>query len=158
MNPTVTFTAVAPGSDCVYDFGDGSIDSACYTQHIYQDTGTYIVKFITINAGGCDDSSFVTIEVKDIYNLTVPNAFSPNNDGLNDVFQIYSKGIRTVDFWVYNRRGQIVWQTSNPDEFWNGKYLNQYEDCPTGVYVYRYRTKDVSNKHHEETGQITLIR
>ncbi|MFM7015601.1 MAG: PKD domain-containing protein [Bacteroidota bacterium] len=158
MNPLITFTATAPGSDCIFDFGDGSIDSACYTQHNYQDTGTFIVKFITINAGGCSDSSFVTVEVKDIYNLTLPNAFSPNNDGLNDVFEIFSKGVRNFELWVFNRRGQLVWNTTNTDEKWNGKYLNQYEDCPSGVYVYRVRTKDMYNKHHEETGQITIIR
>jgi gliding motility-associated-like protein len=158
LNPLITFTAFAPGSSCYYDFGDGSVDSACFTQHIYQDTGLFIVKFVTINAGGCADSSFITVEVKDIYNLTLPNAFSPNNDGLNDEFQIFSKGIRNFEFWVFNRRGQIVWRTTNPDEVWNGKYLNEYEECPSGVYVYRARTKDVSNKKHEETGQITLIR
>jgi gliding motility-associated-like protein len=158
LNPLITFTAFAPGSSCYYDFGNGSVDSACFTQHIYQDTGVFIVKFVTINAGGCADSSFITVEVKDIYNLTLPNAFSPNNDGLNDEFQIFSKGIRNFEFWVFNRRGQIVWRTTNPDEVWNGKYLNEYEECPSGVYVYRVRTKDVSNKKHEETGQITLIR
>jgi len=158
ISPLITFTAVAPGSSCYYDFGDGSVDSSCYTQHIYQDTGVFIVKFVTINAGGCADSSFITVEVKDIYNLTLPNAFSPNNDGLNDVYQVFSKGIRNFELWVYNRRGQIVWTTTNPDEVWNGKYLNQYEDCPSGVYVYRVRTKDVNNKKHEETGDITIIR
>lgn len=158
MNPLITFTAFAPGTNCYYDFGDGSVDSACYTQHIYQDTGTFIVKFVTINAGGCSDSSFVTVEVKDIYNLTLPNAFSPNNDGLNDVLQIFSKGIRSLELWVYNRRGQIVWHTTNADEVWNGKYLNEYEECPPGVYVYRARTKDVNNKKHEDTGDITIIR
>lgn len=158
ISPLITFTAVAPGSSCYYDFGDGSVDSSCYTQHVYQDTGVFIVKFVTINAGGCSDSSFITVEVKDIYNLTLPNAFSPNNDGLNDNFQIFAKGIRNFELWVYSRRGQIVWTTTNPDEVWNGKYLNQYEDCPSGVYVYRLRTKDVNNKKHEETGQITLIR
>ena len=158
MSPLITFTAVAPGTNCYYDFGDGSVDSSCYTQHIYQDTGVFVVKFVTINAGGCADSSFVTVEVKDIYNLTLPNAFSPNNDGLNDVWQIFSKGIRNFEIWVYNRRGQIVWRTTNPDEVWNGKYLNENEDCPSGVYIYRMRTKDVNNKKHEETGQITLVR
>jgi len=158
VNPLITFTAVAPGTNCYYDFGDGSVDSSCYSQHIYQDTGVFVVKFVTINAGGCADSSFITVEVKDIYNLTLPNAFSPNNDGLNDVWEIFSKGIRNFEIWVYNRRGQIVWRTTNPDEVWNGKYLNENEDCPSGVYVYRVRTKDVNNKKHEETGQITLIR
>jgi gliding motility-associated-like protein len=158
ISPLITFTALAPGTSCYYDFGDGTVDSSCYTQHIYQDTGVFIVKFVTINAGGCADSSFITVEVKDIYNLTLPNAFSPNNDGLNDVFQIFSKGIRTIELSVYNRRGQIVWKTTNPDEVWNGKYLNEYEECPSGVYVYRVRTKDVNNKKHEETGQITIVR
>ena len=158
MNPLITFTAIAPGTNCYYDYGDGIIDSVCYGQHAYQDTGIFIVKFVTINAGGCADSSFVTVEVKDIYNLTLPNAFTPNNDGLNDVFEIYSKGVRSFELWVFNRRGQVVWQTTNTEEKWNGKYLNQYEDCPPGVYVYRVRTKDVNNKKHEETGDITIIR
>lgn len=158
LNPVVTFEALFPGTICYFDFGDGNGDSSCFAQHTYQDSGTYEVTFYTENAAGCWDTSSLTIKVQSQYLLHVPSAFTPNKDARNDVFQIFADGVKTFEFAVFNRRGQIVWETSNPDATWNGNYLGTGEPCPDGVYVYTLKAKDVNNKRREQTGRITIIR
>ena len=75
-----------------------------------------------------------------------------------NAFQIFADGVKSFEFAVFNRRGQIVWETSNPDATWNGNYLGTGDACPDGVYVYTLKAKDVDNKRREQTGRITIIR
>jgi gliding motility-associated-like protein len=158
LNPIITFEAVFPATTCYFDFGDGTGDSSCFSQHAYQDTGMFVVNFYAINAGGCIDSAQITVEVQDMYVLNIPSAFTPNNDLINDKFQYSAQGVRSFEMQVFNRRGQIVWETTKTDDSWNGDYLDSNAECPSGVYVYRVRTKDVNNKKHEVTGRITIVR
>ena len=59
---------------------------------------------------------------------------------------------------VYNRRGQIVYESSNTNESWNGKFLNDGEECMSGVYVYESLIKDFNRKKHNLKGQIYLLK
>ncbi len=158
LNPVITFEAVFPSSICYFDFGDGSGDSSCFSQHAYQDSGTFVVTFYAINAGGCIDSAQITVDVQDMYVLNIPSAFTPNKDLINDVFQFSAQGVKSFEMQIFNRRGQVVWETTKTEDSWNGDYLDTGNECPTGVYVYHVKTKDVNNKKHESSGHITIIR
>ena len=117
-----------------------------------------MVTFYAINAGGCIDSAQITVDVQDMYVLNIPSAFTPNKDLINDVFQFSAQGVKSFEMQIFNRRGQVVWETTKTEDSWNGDYLDTGNECPTGVYVYHVKTKDVNNKKHESSGHITIIR
>ncbi len=106
----------------------------------------YRIKLTVENAGGCSDTSEITICYKDTVILYVPSAFTPNNDGLNDVFQWNSFGSSQIAVNIYNRWGEIIFISNDINGFWDGK-INGI-DCPEGIYIayIKYRGKRVATK------------
>lgn len=158
VNPTFDFEAVFGNSGCYFDFGDGTGDSSCLASHTYSDTGIYTVTLYTSNPGGCADTFSLTVEVRPNYSLYLPTAFSPNNDQINDRFEVFAEGVQKFNIQVYNRFGQLVYNSDNIQETWNGKWLNDGEECPVAVYVYEAEVTDYNRKKHNLRGRITLIR
>lgn len=157
-NPVFTFESLFANSSCYFDFGDGTGDSACATTHMYKDTGTYVVTLFTFNPGGCADTSSIVVRVLPNYSLYLPSAFTPNRDNINDRFEVYAEGIEKFELKIYNRRGQVVYQSDSILESWNGQYLNDGEECPQDVYVYEAEARDFNRKKYNLRGRITLIR
>jgi gliding motility-associated-like protein len=115
----------------------------------------------TLNATsefGCKNSDTVRINVEVRTLILVPNAFTPNQDGLNDVFRI----IRTLniervyDVFVFNRWGQKVFEGRNSTDFWDGTFNGQPQGLGVYVYVIRALTRD--GDEITETGNVTLLR
>lgn len=115
-----------------------------------------IVYSVTVaNEYGCLDSSFVRIGFSD--NMMVPNAFSPNGDGLNDEFRIVNYGYQEIlDFSIYNRWGEKIFITYDGSEGWDGTYKGQPSE--TGVYYYRIQARLWNNETKTIKGDLTLIR
>ncbi|MBK7682031.1 MAG: gliding motility-associated C-terminal domain-containing protein [Bacteroidetes bacterium] len=147
LNPVFNFESAFANNGCYFDFGDGTGDSSCSATHEYENVGTYIVTLYTFNAGGCRDTFQLEVRVTPNYSLYIPNAFTPNNDQINDRLSIYSEGVDEFNIKVYNRRGQIVYESSNTKESWNGEFLNDGEECMSGVYVYEALIKDFNRKN-----------
>jgi gliding motility-associated-like protein len=105
---------------------------------------------------GCVATDESVIIVKDEKVFYAPNIFSPNNDGINDVFRIYVKGVKKFDLRIFDRWGENVFSTEDSEAGWNGS-LNGKE-LPPGVYVYDvyviFKDTDVLKKK----GSITLVR
>lgn len=108
---------------------------------------------------GCEDSVTTAIEYNDCCVPMVPNAFSPNNDGKNDVFRVKYKGdIRVIEFSVFNRYGQRIYMTEYSEQGWDGTFNNT--PCDIGTYFYYIRLI-CGNKHStvlEFKGDVSLIR
>ena len=85
--------------------------------------------------------------------LYIPSAFSPNEDGLNDTFGIKGEGIQNYKLLVYNRWGQVIFESTNPKQQWDGKYNG--DRAEEGVYVYQLFASGLNNKG--KTGSVTLI-
>lgn len=99
--------------------------------------GCYYVTAFDFNQNESDSSNVVCVD--NCPNYELPNTFTPNNDGFNDTFRPYPFCfIENVDFQVFNRWGQLVYQTNDPNLNWNGKNLNG-EDLSEGVYYYTCR-------------------
>ena len=99
----------------------------------------------------------ITIKVFDDTRLTVPNAFSPNNDGINDVFRISAQGYFRLSYLkIYNRWGQLVFESHDLNLGWNGR--RNGTDLPTGVYYWVLSGIDVNNAPLTRNGSITLLR
>jgi gliding motility-associated-like protein len=86
----------------------------------------------------------------------IPNVFSPNNDGINDELYVRGQHIKEAHFTVYNRWGEIVFETVNQAIGWKGQYKNK--DCPEGVYFYVAEVTFVDGEVTEKKGNITLLR
>lgn len=111
------------------------------------------------DASGCvgQDSVTVYFNKEGEQKLYVPNAFTPNNDGLNDVFRPVFTGPATkFDFKIFNRWGQLIFQTHTPNEGWNGMYRGTAQ--PKDVYVYYITAKGDCNGTFERKGTFVLIR
>lgn len=90
-------------------------------------------------------------------NILIPNAFTPNGDGRNDVFRlINAKGAQLLEFKIFNRWGTVMFNSVNPEEGWDGRYRNQEQ--PVGVYGYGIRIKYSDGVIETYRGTITLIR
>ncbi len=158
LHPDILFSYDEPNVACYYDFGDGTTGTECVMSHIYADTGVYLVTMVVTTQNGCKDSSFQTVEINTFYTFYIPSAFTPNNDGRNDVFYVQGVGLNEYEIDIFNRKGQIVFKSTQPYEVWNGKYFNTGAASPEGLYVYVLKTKDVNNKKHSYKGRITLLR
>lgn len=114
--------------------------------------------WLEISNGYCIGSEYIDIE-EDCF-LRLPNAFTPNGDGNNDYFlprQLISKGLVSFEMEIYNRWGQVIFQTNNIDgRGWDGKF--NHVDQPSDVYVYKIYASFKNGRTEEYTGNITLIR
>ncbi len=121
--------------------------------------GAYLYRIKAIENEVNYDSSFSNI-APIVYpsEIIVPSAFSPNNDGTNDVHFVHGVAIKTIDFLVYNRWGECVFQSNNLQNGWNGKMKNTGEPCQPGLYVYVLNAKGKDQKKHFRKGTITLLK
>jgi gliding motility-associated-like protein len=86
----------------------------------------------------------------------IPNAFTPNGDGLNDVFQPITDGNQEFSFSIFNRWGQLLFETSDPDEGWDGSFNGKESEM--GTYVYLLKTVFSNGTARVAQGNVTLIR
>ena len=109
------------------------------------------------DASGCKGFDTLRIKVFKGPAYYVPNAFSPNNDGLNDRFSALPVGISTTDwFRIYNRYGQLVFETKDPVNGWDGRFKGKIQD--TGTFTWLIRGKGYNNQLVEMKGTVILIR
>lgn len=121
-----------------------------------QDNITYIVK--VSNDQGCFSYDTIKVNVFKIDpDLLVPTAFSPDGDGLNDIFRPIAVGMKSLDaFRVYNRWGQLVFATTQVGEGWDGRFGGQPQS--TGTYVWYAEGTNYLDKKIEKKGSVVLIR
>ncbi len=111
---------------------------------------------IATNEHGCSVSEEVLVDIIPVPVISVPNAFSPNGDGINDVFQVQGKNIERVEFKVFSRWGEKLFEGYSLDAYWDGTYKD--EDAELGVYVYYVRAFSVDGEEVFMKGNVSLIR
>ena len=146
-----------PGS--LFSWSTGETTQSIEVDILSQDTTFWV----TVEKNTCKSSDTVDVFVEAVQNkLFFPSAFSPNGDGINDLFVPIGKteDVSFYKFMVFNRWGQIVFDTDNPLEGWNGKLSGDYS--PPGVYTYRvnYRMGKLCSEinDHTELSTLTLIK
>lgn len=109
---------------------------------------------------GCMSTDVVTVTVRnaqcDETDVYLPNAFTPNGDGVNDIFIVRSNFIEELDLIIYNRWGQEVFRTSKLNEGWDGTFKGEF--LPPDSYAYYIRALCVNAEEYRATGNVTLIR
>lgn len=160
MNANIRFTDMSSGNIVVweYSFGDGETSAQQHPTHLYQDTGYYAVTLTVTTADGCMAQTRGNVWITPDFMFYIPNAFTPNGDGINDAFRPYGEGVQwdTYEMRIYNRWGQQIFWSKNVENDWHGTH----EGTPleSGVYVYRIGITDLKDARHEYTGKVTLLR
>lgn len=106
-----------------------------------EDTATYTIWLKVQSGNGCLDSTSKSVSFLGAFEVYVPNSFTPDGDGINDVFVPVTLGesFENYDLTIYNRWGELMFHTRDPKEGWNGTF--NLEPCGTGNYTYVLRTK-----------------
>jgi len=143
-----------------WDFGDGKVISTAkrdtVIRHTFNATATYNVCLYTINDAGCVAKYCepISVEVNPLFD--VPNAFTPNGDGVNDRIYVRGFGIAKMTWRIYNRWGAVVYTSADPYEGWDGKYNGKIQ--PQGVYHYTVEIEFSDKKKSTKKGDITLLK
>lgn len=138
----------------LWNFGDGNISSFQHPFHEYITGGLHRVQLITINEAGCSDTAEKEVSTNYVYYF--PNAFTPNADDKNDLFSGIGFGLKEYKIAVFNRFGQLVFTSNDPDASWNGTFRNH--PVPQGAYIYIVNITDFFNKTHIIDGMVNVIR
>lgn len=159
-NTPYVFTNTSIGGvNYKWEFGDGDTlmtTSMLPVSHIYNSSGDYTVYLIAFNQYGCVDSIYYTITAIVTPLVDVPNAFSPNGDGTNDVIYVNGYGISSMTWRIFNRWGKPVFTSNNINTGWDGKYNGVLQ--PQDVYVYTLSIVFTDGKKITKKGDITLLR
>ncbi|MFH0893613.1 MAG: gliding motility-associated C-terminal domain-containing protein, partial [Bacteroidota bacterium] len=120
-----------------------------------QTTATYTL--VVTDANGCTDMDTVTVNVDVLCGeVYIPNAFSPNNDGTNDLECVFGNCIQVLNFAIYDRWGEKVFETKDTKVCWDGKYKGEFMN--SGVFVYYMKATLLTGEEIERQGNITLFR
>lgn len=157
--PKVTF--INQSINAVYfhwDFGQDSSEEYEPT-YIFPGSGVWDVTLTVTNEFGCTDSVTKQVEIDFLLTYFAPNAFSPNNDNVNDTFNVVVTGIleETYLMKIFDRWGEEVFTTKDKMVGWLGKKDNNGKSCPSGYYVFRNSFIDQSGKKHVKYGKILLL-
>lgn len=139
-----------------WDFGNGNFSFQQNPSTVYYDEDTFTVVLIVADTFGCSDTAQQQFGIQQV--VTIPNVFTPNGDGINDIFYIRNAGDGSFSFVVTNRWGKIVYESQGQEVRWNG-YTNTGVMLEAGTYFY---TLLIELKPGEEPilqkGFITLLK
>jgi gliding motility-associated-like protein len=147
----------------VWDFGNGTTSNIPDPSVNYSNVnGNVLVTLYAYSESGCIDSSFVIINYTEEEIFYVPNTFTPDQDEFNQTWgPVFTQGFDPYNFdlYVYNRWGELIWESHDADARWDGSYGVQGTDCQEGVYTWKiyYKPKQTDEKR-VEVGHVNLIR
>ncbi|CAN5637141.1 hypothetical protein BH11BAC2_BH11BAC2_11410 [soil metagenome] len=160
LNPNFNFINLSSGNlTNAWTFGDGTGSTVVSPAHTYRDTGNYVVILWITNSYGCVDSAMHTVRVEPEFTFWIPNAFTPNQDGENEEFNVKGISIADVKLHIYNRWGdQIFFSEGRDNRPWDGSVEGSSLKAQEGVYVYLVEVRDVWGKLHQKIGHVNLVR
>ncbi len=146
----------AKGSGTItWVFGDNIICKVCpSTQITATRSGVYHAQ--STNEFGCIADDEVWIEITNDYPIFIPNSFTPNYDGLNDLFLVYGEGIIKFEMIIIDRWEHRIFTTTDQKTGWDGTYRGEIVKNESYTYVINYTTYD--NKKHSKTGYVIVVR
>jgi gliding motility-associated-like protein len=155
----VDFTDNSTGNNIDYDwsFGDGNTDTIANPSNTYTELGDYNALLTVTDAQGCTDTTSINIHVEGESVLIIPNVFSPNGDGDNDILNLKGTNIIEVSGVVMNRWGQVIFEWSAIEAGWDGRTTSGTE-ASEGTYYYVVNAVGADGKEYEFNGPIQLVR
>ena len=148
--------------------GDGTLQSSWYLHdittysfvsnptYVFTEAGNYPVALVVKNNWGCSDTALKIIKVEPDFGVFVPNSFTPNNDGTNDVFKAVVRSEKLFSMKIYDRWGQEVFYVKSSDEAWDGTYRG--EPCKQDTYTWVIELTSAAGQRLSKTGTVLLWR
>lgn len=144
-----------------WDFGDGSGVTSILKNpaYLYPAIGTYYVTLTDSSSDGCWASIVKPVYIEPDYTLYVPNSFSPNNDGINEIFKAQGEGILGFKMYVFDRWGNNIFTTDDINIGWDGSRNNKGAGIlQEDVYVWKIDLSNVLQQGKTYSGTVTLLK
>lgn len=145
-----------PGCQYLWEFGDGNTSTEENPVHVFDGLSDYTTSLQVTNAIGCTNTAYTLINGPVI--LYVPNAFTPNNDGINDVFRVTGSSIARYNIQIFNRWGEVVFESDNIEEVWDGSHQGGTHYSQNDIYSYVIKVKGFDTDAFERSGHISVMR
>jgi len=165
VNQSVVFTDMSTGATSWYwNLGDGEVSILTNPTHAYSMAGTFNVCLLVIDDFGCEDSTCSNVYINGLFTMYIPNAFSPDNDGVNEIFIPQGIGVDEDRYFmqIFDRWGQEVFETTDILEGWDGRVRGQDlsdNDIHSSVYSYYVKVYEKNTDiAHEYRGTVTLLK
>ena len=143
--------------DYLWDFGDGAFSNEVNPLHQYDGLDSYEGSLVVTNWLGCQDST--EFSYMPPISLYIPNSFTPNNDGINDYFEVYGDGIESYEIFIYNRWGIEVFHSNDIEDVWLGEVQGgEHYYTIDGVYNYVIKLKGYNTDAFIQKGTVTVLR
>jgi gliding motility-associated-like protein len=128
--------------------------------HLYNNSSEYQIFLVAINSYGCKDTATATIEITPNMGVYIPNTFTPDGNGRNDVFMPYGYGISEDKYKmeIFDRWGEEIFTSSEFKKGWDGKVKDSSQIAQDGVYIYKILVTDLLNNKKNYVGHVTLIK
>ena len=158
LEPVVEIESLAQSSSTVaYWMSDGGSLGQPNGQYIFSDGGTFEVIQTVTSPYGCTSSAWGEVVVNGTI-FHAPTAFTPDQDGLNDVWLPVALGVTSYDLEVRNRWGDLIWTTDDPERPWLGESTGGTHYAPNGLYLWRVTYRDQLGYPLVRQGTVSLVR
>lgn len=154
----VTFSNTSTNASVYsWSFGNGNSETTFNAAQTYNEEGDYLV-ILTATSGGCSDTASATIKVIGNSAFEIPNVFTPDNDGVNDRFEMIKKNIKNMHLVIYNRWGEKLFDMEGENVSWDGTTPSGVL-VPAGTYYYIVSATGIDGvEYAPQTGFVTLMR
>lgn len=159
LEPIVNFTNMSSGNTGNYWlFGDGESSLATDSEHAYKAVGSYMATLIVTTDKGCKDTLAQIVSIQDCLTFYAPNYFSPDGDGINDVFKVFGYGMDNNNFnlFIYDRWGELIFTSNDIERGWDGNVGSKMSQ--SGTYIWLVNFKKKSSESVSKYGAVNLIR
>jgi len=149
--------AVGPEAEqsSLQDWQDYKSEESAPT-YVFQEAGVYGLMLMVKNEFNCWDTVMHTIKVESDFTAYIPNAFTPNGDGLNDTFYPVMRGVKKFELQIFDRWGELIFKSTEANLVWDGSFKGQ--ECKQDIYNYKLVLLNVRGEEKFYTGSITLYR
>lgn len=167
LDPNINFVNTSQGATSYYwDFGDPAASNGSNTStvvnpsHGYSYVGEYKVNLVAISNKGCRNIAWQLVEITPDFAVYIPNTFTPDENGLNDIFQPLGVGIDEENYRldIFDRWGENIFTSNNFRKGWDGSVKGGSKPAPQGVYTYKLLVYDLQGNKHPFVGHVTVIR
>lgn len=165
LNPQICFSDLSTPdvTQWYWNFGDPNDQTTSYIQapcHSYSDTGYFCTDLVVHNNYGCMDAIQYCLRIDPYFSIYVPNAFTPNDDGINDYFLPIMLNVLedNYELVIYDRWGNLIFETHDIHQSWDGRAANGNQVAQIDTYVWKIQVKDYTGARHRLIGHVSIIR
>jgi gliding motility-associated-like protein len=156
-NAVCEISSVYQEGDCDFYMTDGGFLDDCNSEYSWVESGVQTITHYVTSPQGCTSSATGEVLIQG-FTFYAPASFTPNNDGINDFWFPVTTGVSSMEMRVYNRWGDLVYQTNDKEGRWSGQVEEGNYFIPNGIYHYRIIIRDLILQKHEFSGSFSVFR